>query len=54
MHHKMLPLLVVVFAITFLLGAFDVISQWAVSIAWPIVVGVAGLSKLMEGSCKCC
>ena len=53
-HHRMIPLLVVLFAIVFLLGAFDVLTQRVVSISWPVIVGVAGLMKLGESRCKCC
>lgn len=53
-HHKVTPLLVILFALVFLLGAFDVLSAQTVNVAWPVILGVAGLTKLGEGSCKCC
>lgn len=45
---------VVVFAALFLLKGLGVLTAGFVDIAWPIVVGVAGLSKLCSGWCKCC
>ncbi|MDO8523166.1 MAG: hypothetical protein Q7S12_02680 [bacterium] len=53
-HHKMVPVLVVLFGLTFLLGALDVLSAGTVNIAWPILVVLAGLMKMMTGACKCC
>ena len=53
-HHKMPGLLVVVFGLIFLLGYLNVLTSQAVMIAWPIVVILAGLMKLMSGRCKCC
>ena len=53
-HHHVIPAAVVIFALLFLLKALGVLSTSFVDVAWPIVVGVAGLSKLCEGACKCC
>ena len=52
--HKMIGVLVVAFGLVFLLGALNVLSDRAVSIAWPIIVILAGLKKLFGGSCSCC
>ena len=52
-HHKFVPVLVVVFAAMFLLNAFDVVSDRNLSIGWPIVVGLAGILKMSEGKCSC-
>ena len=53
-HHKFIPVLLLLFALLFLLGALGTVSQSTVSIGWPILVGVAALMKLFEGGCKCC
>lgn len=52
-HHKLIPTLIIFFALLFLLGAFGVVTERFVSIAWPIIVGVAGFFKLIEDKCKC-
>lgn len=53
-HHKVMPLLMVVFGLVFLLGAMGQISMATVNIVWPIIVIVAGLKKMAVGMCKCC
>lgn len=53
-HHKMVPLLIVLFALAFLLKAFNVVMEEFVNVAWPVLVGLAGVMKLSEGSCTCC
>jgi len=53
-HHKMMPLLVVLFALSFLLKALGILTPGSVDIIWPILVGAAGLMKFNEGKCKCC
>ncbi len=53
-HHKVIPGLVVLFGLTFLLGALGVFSAHAVSIIWPILVILAGLQKFGRDMCKCC
>ena len=53
-HHKMTPVLVVLFALLFLLGNLGMVSMKTVDIGWPILVGLAGLMKLTGGMCKCC
>lgn len=53
-HHKVMPVLVTLFGVVFLLGAFEVLAADVVGIIWPIIVIVGGLSKLFGGSCKCC
>jgi len=52
--HKMLGVLLVLFGLTFLLGALDVLSARTVDIIWPIIVVAAGLSSLAKRWCKCC
>ena len=53
-HHKMTPVLVVLFALLFLLGNLGVVGMRVVDIGWPIIVGLAGLMKLTGSMCKCC
>ena len=53
-HHKVVPLLIVLFALAFLLEDFMVLPVNVVNIIWPVLVGLAGIMQLMEGSCKCC
>jgi phage-related protein len=50
----MMGLLVVLFGLTFLLRELGVISNHFASIAWPIIVIVAGLKALFGHMCKCC
>jgi len=55
-HHNVVPVLVVLFGLTFLLQALGVVSWSFVMVAWPVLVIAAGLMKLGErsGMCKCC
>lgn len=53
-HHSMMPIFAIAFGLVFLLGAMDVLTARVVSIAWPIIVIAAGLSKLTSKMCSCC
>ncbi|OGZ70132.1 MAG: hypothetical protein A3F47_02200 [Candidatus Staskawiczbacteria bacterium RIFCSPHIGHO2_12_FULL_38_11] len=55
-HHKVVPILVVLFGLTFLLGQWGIISWGAVNTIWPVLVILAGLMKIADksGMCKCC
>ena len=53
-HHKAIPGLVILFGLVFLLGAFGTLSAQTVMVAWPVLVIIGGVFKLMEGNCKCC
>ncbi|TSA44508.1 hypothetical protein D4R51_03700 [bacterium] len=53
-HHKVVPILMVLFAILFLLGDAGVLGADIVNAGWPIIVGVAGLTQIFSNSCKCC
>lgn len=55
-HHKVMPILVILFGLTFLLGALGVFTADFVGTVWPVIVIAAGLMKWMEksGMCKCC
>lgn len=52
-HHKIVPCLVVLFGLTFLLGALNVLSAGAVAVIWPIIIILAGLAKMKGGMCGC-
>ncbi len=54
MHHSVFPFLVFIFGLAFLLKAFGVLTDRTVEIAWPIIVAVAGLTRMNENKCKCC
>jgi len=53
-HHEVIPFLVIIFAVVFLLGTLGYVSSETVAIVWPILVGIAGITKLTERACKCC
>lgn len=55
-HHKVIPVLIVLFGLTFLLGALGILTPGFVNIAWPIIVIAGGLMKWVNksGMCKCC
>jgi len=53
-HHRMMPLFIVLFGVTFLLYSLGVFSWYAASVTWPIIVILAGLTKMFSGRCHCC
>ena len=55
-HHKVMPVLVILFGLTFLLGALGILASGFVNIVWPIIVIAGGLMKWANksGMCKCC
>jgi len=55
-HHKVMPVLVILFGLTFLLKALGVVTYDFAMITWPILVILAGLQKFAtkSGMCKCC
>jgi hypothetical protein len=53
MHHRVMPILVILFGLTFLLQAFGVLSVAAVSYIWPVLAILGGVFKLYGGGCKC-
>ena len=55
-HHKVIPVLVLLFGLTFLLGSWGILTSNAVDTIWPIIVILAGAMKISEksGMCKCC
>ena len=53
-HHDVIPVLMILFAVLFLLGYQGVITSVSVNTLWPIFVGLAGVVKLTEKNCRCC
>lgn len=53
-HHSIVPVLMILFAMSYLLEYQGILMPGSFSITWPILVGIAGISKLMAQSCKCC
>jgi len=55
-HHKVMPVFVILFGLTFLLGYWGTLSWGTVNTIWPILVILGGLMKWTEksGMCKCC
>lgn len=53
-HHKVFPVLIVLFGLLFLLGQMNVVAEKTVSLGWPVLVILAGLFKFTKGMCKCC
>jgi hypothetical protein len=53
-HHKVFPILVILFGLAFLLAQVNVLSWNFVGVTWPILVIIAGIMKLCGGMCKCC
>jgi len=53
MHHKIMPILIVLFGLSFLLTALGVYSMDVNAVIWPIIVILGGLVKLKGGMCGC-
>ena len=54
-HHKTMPVLIVIFALLFLLHALGwFITDHILAVTWPIVVGLAGIFRMSERKCTCC
>lgn len=53
-HHSILPILVILFATSFLLKEQGLLAVESVNIFWPILVGIAGIVMLVEDKCDCC
>lgn len=52
--HRALPILVILFGLTFLLGAMNMIMESTVSLIWPILVIICGFIGLNKKNCNCC
>jgi hypothetical protein len=53
-HHNAVPVLVVIFAVVFLLQALGILEKSLVDVVWPILVGIAGFFMLGDKRCGCC
>ncbi|HRH24420.1 MAG TPA: DUF5668 domain-containing protein [Candidatus Paceibacterota bacterium] len=53
-HHKLVPLMIVLIGLAFLLRALDIVDGDIIAIVWPVLLIVAGLSKLAGHKCACC
>lgn len=53
-HHSIIPILMILFATSFLLDYQGVLAAGSVNVIWPILVGIAGIVKLEEDKCECC
>lgn len=54
MHHKAMPVLVILFGLDFLAYYMGWVSDGFLNISWPLLIVVGGLAKLGKGRCKCC
>jgi hypothetical protein len=52
--HKMVGLFIALIGLTFLLGAFNVLSPRVVQVTWPILLVLIGVKMVCGGRCKCC
>jgi len=50
----MVGLFIALIGLTFLLGAFNVLSEKVVGVVWPILVVLIGMQTIMRNKCKCC
>ena len=53
-HHHVVPVAIILIGVAALLGSLNILSMWAVSIIWPVLLIVIGVMKLMGRKCKCC
>jgi len=53
-HHKMIPVLIILFGVSFLLLQLNFLTEEFVNLAWPIIVIAGGAVKLSEAKCRCC
>ncbi len=53
-HHSMVPLMVALIGLAFLLGELGVLTMHTVNIIWPILLIIAGGTKMSRRMCKCC
>ncbi len=52
--HRIVGLFIALIGLTFLLGAFNVLSPKVVEVIWPILLLLVGAKLAAAGSCKCC
>ncbi len=54
-HHRVIPFLIVAFGVSFFMGFLGITSWDTVSILWPLLVVLGGLTMFIDKSemCKC-
>ena len=53
-HNKVVPFAITLIGLAFLLGALNILTASAVSVVWPVLLIIAGGTKMCGGKCKCC
>ena len=53
-HHKVVPMCIALIGLVILLGGINVLTSSFVDFAWPTLLIVIGLTKLIGPGCKCC
>ncbi len=53
MHHKIAPILIILFGLTFLLATLGYLDPAIARLAWPSLIVLYGLVKFVSGGCKC-
>lgn len=53
-HHKVMPILVILFALVFLMHALHIVGMGLVNVTWPILLIIAACAKMGGRSCGCC
>jgi len=54
MHHKIVPLCLVLIGVFFFLQALGMVSAMTVAYVWPLLLILIGLQKMCKGKCGCC
>lgn len=52
--HSLTGLFIALIGLTFLLGAFNILSARVVQVTWPILLVLIGLQFIVGSRCKCC
>ena len=53
-HHKMLPIFVIVFGLTYLLRNLGILTVPVADVILPVIIILIGAQWMMKGACKCC
>lgn len=53
-HHGVVPVILIFLGALFFMKALGVFSAGMVDITWPVLVMIAGFTKLGGRMCKCC
>ena len=53
-HHKVMPIGIILIALTFLLGTWGIFNEGTVAVIWPVLLLIIGVTKLMGQKCSCC